>query len=345
MLYIIGSGSTADYESGADTPWLMYAHASTEVAVIEEGVTRLGDRIFAGNSSLLSVSLPSSLTTIGTASFTDSELWGIYLDASSNLTAIGPYAFAGCHNLASFDIPGGVTRLESGTFERCSNLTSISIPVNVTYICDYVFTSCDSLTDIYYEGTAEQWAKIQISDNASIPSTANIHYNSYTPAGLGPGTPANPGQIEPGGQETDFHIVPTASTVLVNGANVAFDAYNINGANYFKLRDLAMALNGSAKQFEVSWDATANAISLISGQPYTAVGGELAVGNGNVESFRPTDSKILLNGAEVALEAYNIGGNNYFKLRDLGSAFDFGVDWDGANNTVVIDTSKGYTPG
>ena len=57
-----------------------------------------------------------------------------------------------------------------------------------------------------------------------------------------------------------------------------------------------------------------------------------------------TTSALLLDGADLALEAYNINGNNYFKLRDLGSALNFGVDWDGAANTVVIDTAKGYTP-
>jgi len=56
----------------------------------------------------------------------------------------------------------------------------------------------------------------------------------------------------------------------------------------------------------------------------------------------PTSSKILLDGKEVAFTAYNIDGNNYFKLRDIGQAFDFGVDWDGARNTIVIDTGKGY---
>ena len=47
---------------------------------------------------------------------------------------------------------------------------------------------------------------------------------------------------------------PTASTVLVDGENVAFDAYNIADNNYFKLRDLAFTLSGTAKQFEVGWD-------------------------------------------------------------------------------------------
>ena len=64
---------------------------------------------------------------------------------------------------------------------------------------------------------------------------------------------------------------PSASTVLVDDKNVAFDAYNIADNNYFKLRDLAYTLSGSAKQFEVGWDGANNAISLTSGQPYTVV--------------------------------------------------------------------------
>lgn len=137
---------------------------------------------------------------------------------------------------------------------------------------------------------------------------------------------------------------PTASTVLLNGQNVAFDAYVINGNNYFKLRDLAYALSGTGKQFEVSWDGAANAIAMTSGQPYTPVGGELASKGTGAQTPVPNKSKVYLDGTEISLTAYTIQGNNYFKLRDLGAALDFCVEWDGANNTVVIDTARGYTP-
>ena len=53
--------------------------------------------------------------------------------------------------------------------------------------------------------------------------------------------------------------------------------------------------------------------------------------------------KTKKNGKAVAFEAYTIRSNNYFKLRDLGQAFDFDVSWDGANNCIVIDTTKPYT--
>ena len=136
---------------------------------------------------------------------------------------------------------------------------------------------------------------------------------------------------------------PTASTVLVNGETVAFDAYNIGGNNYFKLRDLAYILSGTERQFEVAWDAENNAIALSSGQAYTTVGGEMSGKGAGDKTPTPTTSAIQLDGNDVQLTAYNIGGNNYFKLRDIGQAFDFGVDWDGANNAIVVDTSKGYT--
>jgi len=137
---------------------------------------------------------------------------------------------------------------------------------------------------------------------------------------------------------------PTSSTVLVNGTKVAFDAYNINGNNYFKLRDLAYTLNGTVKQFEVGYDSATRAITLTSGKSYTTDGSEMiGKGAGNKDAS-PTTSKIYMDGKEVQFTAYNIGGNNYFKLRDIGAAFDFGVDWDGAAQTISIDTSKIYTP-
>ena len=130
--------------------------------------------------------------------------------------------------------------------------------------------------------------------------------------------------------------VPTASTVLVYGNKVPFDAYNIDGSNYFKLRDLAHVLSGTGKQFDVSWDSEKNAINLITEQAYTVAGSEMASsGNGNKTAI-PTTSKVLVDGNEVTITAYNIGGNNYFKLRDIAEIIGFSVDWDAVNSVISI---------
>jgi len=139
-----------------------------------------------------------------------------------------------------------------------------------------------------------------------------------------------------------IYASPTTSRILVNGKAVEFDAYVINGNNYFKLRDFAQAVNNTEKNFEVTWDDTNKAINLISNKPYSPVGGELAKGDGTVKVVTPNTSKIYKDGEEISLTAYTINGNNYFKLRDMAKAFDIGVDWDGQTNTVIIDTSKNY---
>lgn len=137
---------------------------------------------------------------------------------------------------------------------------------------------------------------------------------------------------------------PSASDVLVNGKKVSFEAYKIAGSNYFKLRDLAMALSGTEGSFDVGWDGAKKAIQLTSGTAYAPVGGELAVSGGaGVKSALQTGSKLYVDGREVALIAYNIDGNNYFKLRDIAKLFDFGVTWDPQRSLVGIDTSIPYT--
>ncbi|MDR2357639.1 MAG: WG repeat-containing protein [Oscillospiraceae bacterium] len=136
---------------------------------------------------------------------------------------------------------------------------------------------------------------------------------------------------------------PTAAKVLVNGASKSFDAYNIKDNNYFKLRDLAYVLSGTEKQFEVGYDESTKAITLTTGKAYTPVGGEMAPKGAGGKTPSPTASKIYLDGEEVSFTAYNIEGNNYFKLRDVATALDFYVGWDGGTGTITVDTGEGYT--
>jgi len=137
---------------------------------------------------------------------------------------------------------------------------------------------------------------------------------------------------------------PTASKVTVNGEQVSFNAYSINDNNYFKLRDISKVISGSGKQFDVSWDGDKNAINLLSGKEYTVVGGELAeVSTSGNKAATLNTAQIYLDGELVTLTAYTIDGNNYFKLRDLGQTFNFGVVWDGASNTIAIDTDSEYS--
>lgn len=145
-------------------------------------------------------------------------------------------------------------------------------------------------------------------------------------------------------EQSQVTAKPTAATVQVNGKTIAFDAYEIGGNNYFKLRDIAQVLNGSQKQFEVQYIKESDSIALTANKSYTSVGGELtaATQSGAITAKQSTQ-KVLLNDKSCDLTAYNIYNNNYFKLRDLGKLFDFGVQWDGNLKMITIDTGMSYT--
>ena len=132
---------------------------------------------------------------------------------------------------------------------------------------------------------------------------------------------------------------PTASKVTVNGEAKAFEAYNINSNNYFKLRDIAYVLNGTDASFSVGWDGAANSIALVKGEAYAPTGSEMKVsGTKDIKDAVESTSAILIDGQKAALKAYTIKGNNYFKLRDLGTALGFNVGWDNASQTISITT-------
>lgn len=54
-------------------------------------------------------------------------------------------------------------------------------------------------------------------------------------------------------------------------------------------------------------------------------------------------NRIYVNGQEVHLTAYNINGNNYVMLRDVGKTVGFEVYWDGDAKCVQIESEKPYT--
>ena len=56
-----------------------------------------------------------------------------------------------------------------------------------------------------------------------------------------------------------------------------------------------------------------------------------------------SSQKITVDGKPVQIEAYSIGGSNYCKLRDVGKAVGFAVEYDPLTNTVCIKTNEAYT--
>ena len=54
-----------------------------------------------------------------------------------------------------------------------------------------------------------------------------------------------------------------------------------------------------------------------------------------------SNQPIYVDGQQVSMTAFAIGGNNYVKLRDVGEAVGFNVYWDGS--AVQVESDKPYT--
>ncbi len=215
VLTVSGKGPTWNYEdlyTNHDWYWVSVDNKSVKIKSIEigDGITSLGDCLFAELKELTNVKIPDSVTNIGSNTFRGcSSLTELKLP--SNLKSIGNFAFKNCSRLTEIKIPDSVTEIGLCAFNYCKSVTSVSfpdrlrtieggvlwncvglkkvdIPVSITKIGEFAFAGCNSLCDVYYAGAEVQWRKIQIdysvdplsgSSNA-ILSSVNIHYNAST---------------------------------------------------------------------------------------------------------------------------------------------------------------------
>ena len=92
--------------------------------IIKEGTRLIADYAFGYCSSLTSVTLPNSVTSIGSS------------------------VFYNCSKLTSITIPNSITSIGSSAFFNCSKLTSITIPNSVTSIGSSAFSWCESLKEV-----------------------------------------------------------------------------------------------------------------------------------------------------------------------------------------------------
>ncbi len=146
-LTISGSGEMKNYSDSSVAPW--YSNRTKILsAVVESGVTSIGDYAFYACLKLNSVTLHGDVKSIGGYVFQDcTKLTAV--EIPEGVTSIGYRAFAGCSGLTSVTIPESVTSIGSGAFYDCSSLiTGVTIPKGVTSIASAIFHGCSRLTSV-----------------------------------------------------------------------------------------------------------------------------------------------------------------------------------------------------
>lgn len=96
---------------------------------------------------------------------------GVVYTATDRTVMYYPAAKAG----SVFVVPDSVDYIQVAAFMNVQNLASIVIPASVTGIRDAAFDGYN-IRDIYYEGTEEQWNKMQVADDAVLKNIT-LHFN------------------------------------------------------------------------------------------------------------------------------------------------------------------------
>ena len=123
-----------------------------ETIYIPEGITSISDRAFSNCKSLKSIDLPKTITSIGRLAFWE------------------------CKELDILKIPAGVTTIQSYT---STDIGKIYIPSSVTTIEREAFIR--TIPSIYYEGTENEWYRINIDPEGNEKWTRkeNLNFNRY----------------------------------------------------------------------------------------------------------------------------------------------------------------------
>ena len=90
--------------------------------------------------------------------------------------------------------------------------------------------------------------------------------------------------------------VKTQSNLKINNNIVDMDSYNIDGYNYFKLRDVAYSLNNTGSSFSINFDSNTNSVYIRNNEKYTSTGGEMASDSDNSPAFAvKSETKIYVD--------------------------------------------------
>ena len=127
--------------------WAFSRCKSLTSLTLPSSLQSIGFCAFGGCSSLSSLTLPSSLQSIENCAFEYcNSLTSLTLPSS--LQSIGDSAFYGCESLSSLTLPSSLQSIGDRAFLGCKSLSSLTLPSSLQSIGDSAFNCCESLSSL-----------------------------------------------------------------------------------------------------------------------------------------------------------------------------------------------------
>ena len=149
----------------------------------------------------------------------------------NSITKIGTSAFAGTA-LREVMFPVDLGSIGSDAFSGCTSLTDVTLYGTLDTIYADAFDGCTALTDVYYYGTQAQWnalvANVRKGNDALLNAT--VHFMSL---------PSVRGDVDGNGALTVWDAMIVYRAAANGGVNILENrpAYDIDGDGRFTMRD------------------------------------------------------------------------------------------------------------
>ena len=199
------------------TKLLICPGAKSGALSIPSSVVSINQYACSGCVNLSSVTIPSSVTSIGgsafynvsgklvvycripngnpyanvgyftpfSLSFYNSNFNEVVI--GDNVTSIGDWAFYGCSSITSITLPNSLTSVGSSAFSGCTGITSITLPNSLTSIGSSAFSGCTGITSITLPSSLSSignWAFNKVSGkitvNCNIPDVSSSYGRPFS---------------------------------------------------------------------------------------------------------------------------------------------------------------------
>ena len=147
--------------------------------VIPSTVNSIGNYQFYGYKGLITTTISSSVEYIGINAFYGCKnLKEVIFEENSSLTRIEKETFKYCESLEKINIPNSVKSIGEEAFYDCEKLNTLILPATLEKIELFAFfyALCVSTASVYFEGTIEDWCKIEFDSEESNPMSQIKHF-------------------------------------------------------------------------------------------------------------------------------------------------------------------------
>jgi len=162
--------------SKMQTKLLLYPPAKADtVYVMPSAVMSIAASAFDGCGNLTSITLSKNLKTVSTGTFADcTGLQNIYISevnpyfTCDNDVALiqskGDILICYCvsNTRTDYTVPDGVQTIGDSAFTFAQNLKTMHLPLSLTSVERGAFDECDGLQTVFYPGTENYWATVEV---------------------------------------------------------------------------------------------------------------------------------------------------------------------------------------